>query len=71
MSASQLISEDIPTISPMETVSKALRIIDDYKYEHLPIVSEGMQYVGIVSESELRDAVNSNVLIESLQVERP
>ncbi|MBR2104682.1 MAG: CBS domain-containing protein [Bacteroidales bacterium] len=71
MSASQLISEDIPTISPMETVSKALRIIDDYKYEHLPIVSEGMQYVGIVSESELRDAVNTNVLIESLQVERP
>ena len=55
----------------METVKKALRIMDGNKYEHLPIVSEGMQYVGVVSESMLRNVKNLNALIESLQAERP
>ena len=71
MSASQLISSGIPTISPMETVKKALRTMDGYKYEHLPVVSEGMQYVGVASEDLLRNALNVNALVESLTLEKP
>lgn len=71
MSESQLISSGIPTISPMETVKKALRTMDANKYEHLPVVSEGMQYIGVVSDATLRNSLNPNALIESLQIERP
>ncbi|MBQ2097121.1 MAG: CBS domain-containing protein [Bacteroidales bacterium] len=71
MSASQLITDKTPTISPMETVKKALRIMDGHKYEHLPVVSEGMQYVGLLSYNMLGEVGNPNVLIESLSLERP
>ena len=52
----------------METVKKALRIMNGSKYEHLPVVSEGMQYVGLVSHDALRDVGNPNALIESLEL---
>ncbi len=71
MSESQLITSGIPTISPMETVKMALRTMDANKYEHLPVVSDRMQYVGVVSDAMLRNSLNPNALIESLQIERP
>ena len=70
MTASQIITVETPTLSPMETVKNALRIMDGGKYEHLPVVSEGMQYVGLVSYNSLREDVNPNALIESLALEK-
>ncbi len=71
MSASQIITVETPTLSPMETVKKALNIMDGGKYEHLPVVSEGMLYVGLVSYDKLRDGVGPNALIESLALDKP
>lgn len=70
MSETPLISTEIPTISPMETVQKTLRIMDEHKFEHLPVVSESMLYVGIVSDNQLRNTDNGSELIESLHIER-
>ncbi|MCR5454090.1 MAG: CBS domain-containing protein [Bacteroidales bacterium] len=71
MTETSLISVEIPSISPMETVQNALRIMDANKYEHMPVVSDSMLYVGIVSDNQLRSANNPNDLIESLQIEHP
>ena len=71
MTASQIITVETPTLSPMETVKNALRIMDGGKYEHLPVVTEGMLYVGLVSYDMLREDVNPNALIESLSLEKP
>jgi len=70
MAITKLISEEIPYVSPLETAKNALRIMDDNKLEHLPVVSEGMEYVGLVSEQQLLD-VGANTLIESLTADRP
>jgi predicted transcriptional regulator len=45
--------------------------MDSYKYEHLPVVSDGMQYVGVVSVDLLRNALSPNSLVESLMLEKP
>ncbi len=65
MTVTDLISDDIPYLSPLETVKKARRVMRDGKYEHLPVVSEGGEYVGLASETEVSDA-NPSALVESV-----
>lgn len=71
MSLRNLISNTIPALSPDETAETGLSMMDDYKIQHLPVVSNTMDYCGIVSETELYDMPDSFAKVGSLPLSKP
>lgn len=71
MALAKLISTEIPPLSVNETADNGIQIMDDYKVKHLPVVSSGMEYCGLVSESELYDVPDSNVPVGNLRLPQP
>jgi len=66
MLALELNNNDIPQLQLQDTVAKALQLFNDFKVSHLPVVAEE-KFVGLISEEDLLDANNKNMLIELLQ----
>lgn len=66
MVASQLISEDIPTLQSSDTALKALQWMDEYKVKHLPVVKKS-EYLGLISENEILDIDNPEVPLSKLK----
>ena len=66
MLALELNNNNIPQLQLQDTIAKALQLFSDFKVSHLPVVAEE-KFVGLVSEEDLLDANNSNMLIELLQ----
>jgi predicted transcriptional regulator len=66
MLALELNNNDIPQLQLQDTVAKALQLFSDFKVSHLPVVA-GEKFVGLISEEDLLDANNKNMLIELLQ----
>ena len=66
MLAVELNNNDIPQLELHDTVAKALQLASDFKVSHLPVVAEE-KFVGLISEEDLLDANNKNMLIELLQ----
>jgi len=66
MLALELNNNNIPQLQLQDTVAKALQLFSDFKVSHLPVVAEE-KYVGLISEEDLLDANNKNMLIELLQ----
>lgn len=65
MLTSSLTSGNIPRIDLQDPLSKAKRLISQFKLTHIPVVSEG-KYMGLVSEEELSDAPNEDMAVEEL-----
>lgn len=61
-----LINNSIPRLQLKDTVSKALRLINDFRVTHLPIVSDD-KYLGMISENDLLDHDDIKSTIEGLQ----
>ena len=61
-----LINRNIPRIQLQDTVGKALKLINDFRVSHLPVISEG-KFLGLISEEDLLDAGDEKNLIEFLQ----
>jgi acetoin utilization protein AcuB len=66
MLTADLINKNIPRLQLADTVSKALRLINDFRVSHLPVVSEET-FLGLVSEDDLLDMKDSKLTIEALQ----
>jgi predicted transcriptional regulator len=66
MLAVELNNNDIPQLELHDTVAKALQLASDFKVSHLPVVSEE-KFVGLISEEDLLEVNNKNMLIELLQ----
>ncbi|MDB5203233.1 MAG: hypothetical protein JWQ27_2642 [Ferruginibacter sp.] len=62
----ELINKNIPRLQLQDTVSKALRLTNDFRVSHLPVVSED-KFLGLVSEDDLLDADDDKLPIEALQ----
>lgn len=62
----ELINNNIPRLQLQDTVSKALRLINDFRVTHLPVVSDD-KYLGLVSEEDLLDAEETKMPIELMQ----
>lgn len=67
MLTSNLINNNIPRLQPLDTVSKALQLISDFKVTHLPVVSEN-KFLGLISEEDLLDSEDQKTTIELLHV---
>lgn len=67
MLTSNLINNNIPRLQPLDSVSKALQLISDFKVTHLPVVTEN-KFLGLVSEEDLLDSEDQKTTIELLHV---
>ena len=66
MLTAELINNSIPRLQLQDTVSKALRLINDFRVSHLPVVSED-KYLGLISENDLLDEDDTKSVIEGLR----
>lgn len=66
MLTAELINNNIPRLQLQDTVSKALRLINDYRVTHLPVVADD-KFLGLISEDDLLDADDDKLTIEILQ----
>ena len=64
MIAETLISDSIPSVSPKDTASKVLSLMDVFRVSHLPIVAEN-EYLGVISDKEIFDAHDFDEPIET------
>lgn len=66
-----LVSRSTPSLSPSDTVERALGIMLDCSVSHLPVVDETGQLVGIVSEDQLLEAPDSEAPLRPLLGRHP
>jgi len=66
MLTAELINNNIPRLQLQDNVSKALRLINDYRVTHLPVVAAD-KFLGLISEDDLLDADDEKLTIEVLQ----
>jgi len=71
MSISKLISNTILPARPEDSGDSCLSIMDDYKVQHLPVVSDGMDYCGLISETDIYDMPDSALPVGSLPLPQP
>ena len=63
MRAQQLLTSDLPLFLPIDTVSSAIQLMDEYKVTHLPLVVEDL-FKGLVNEEDLLECDKDAVLAE-------
>ena len=63
MRAQQLLTSDLPLLLPIDTVSNAIELMDEYKVSHLPLVVEDM-FKGLIHEEDLLECDKDAVLAE-------
>lgn len=61
-----LINTNIPRLQLKDSVSKALRLIADFRVTHLPVVDDD-KFLGLVSEDDLLDQEEPKMPIELMQ----
>lgn len=61
-----LINNNIPRLQLKDSVSKALRLVNDFKVTHLPVV-EDEKFLGLISEDDLLDQDQPKLPMELLQ----
>jgi acetoin utilization protein AcuB len=66
MLTTELINNNIPQLKLLDSISKALQLINDYRVTHLPVVSEE-KYLGLISEDDLMDAEDDRLTIQVLE----
>lgn len=62
----ELINNNIPRLQLKDSVSKALRLVTDFRVTHLPVV-ENDKFLGLISEDDLLDQEESKMPIELMQ----
>ena len=65
MKAIELIQNDVPPIRIDEPIEKALAWMDEFKVNHLPVVS-GLEFVGLISDDMIYDFNDSKELISKI-----
>lgn len=70
MTASELLTEEIPPLKDTDTAEKALRWMDEFKVSHLPIVRD-TEYLGLISDNDLYDLEDENRTLKELETTLP
>lgn len=65
MIAKELISDDVPEISPNDNGQKASTLMDEFRMTHLPVINGQNQLVGMLSETALFDVDDWDAPVES------
>ncbi|RDY68520.1 acetoin utilization AcuB family protein [Halobacillus sp. SY10] len=56
MLVEEIMKEKVITLSPEETIEKALKLLHEHHIRHIPIINEENEVIGIVSDRDVRDA---------------
>ena len=70
MIAEELINQMIPPLKLYDTVEKALRWMDEFRVNDLPVVSN-RKYLGMVTEQNLVDLLDRNQPLKDVELEHP
>lgn len=62
----ELINNNIPRLQLKDSVSKALRLISDFRVTHLPVVEDD-KFLGLISEDDLLDQDEPKMPMELMQ----
>ena len=62
----ELINNNIPRLRLKDSVSKALRLISDFRVTHLPVVDDD-KFLGLISEDDLLDQEQPKMPMELMQ----
>lgn len=65
MIALELITEEIPPLTHLDTGEKALVWMDEFKVSHLPVLKNG-NFVGVLSESDVLDKMDLDETLDVL-----
>lgn len=65
MIALELITEEIPPLTHLDTGEKALVWMDEFKVSHLPVLKNG-NFVGVLSESDVLDKMDMDQTLDVL-----
>lgn len=52
-----IMSVQVMSILPSETLGDAFRIMNDYRYRHVPVVNEDHEIIGILSDRDIQRAI--------------
>jgi predicted transcriptional regulator len=61
----ELLSQTLPFLRPGDKVFQALQLMNDNNVTHLP-VADGGKFVGLISEEDLMQAENDNILLSEI-----
>ena len=59
MIVEEIMSTNLKTLSPMDTVKKALQLMKEKQIRHIPVINENKKLVGLVTSSTLKNNWNS------------
>jgi acetoin utilization protein AcuB len=66
MLTTELINNNIPRLKLLDSIGKALQLINDYRVTHLPVASDD-KFLGLISEDDLMDAEDDRATIQVLE----
>ena len=66
MLTTELINNNIPRLKLLDSIGKALQLINDYRVTHLPVASDE-KFLGLISEDDLMDAEDDRATIQVLE----
>ncbi|MFT5601416.1 MAG: acetoin utilization protein AcuB [Flavobacteriales bacterium] len=67
MIAASLITDMVPPILASESCEKALVWMDEFRVAHLPVI-DGLEYIGLVSDSLIYDSNESDIPLRELNL---
>lgn len=67
MHARSIINEELIALKPGDTLEQALRAMDEFKVEHLPVAADG-RFLGLVAEQHLLDQEGEAVFLTNVQL---
>jgi len=68
MLALELISNTIIPLNPTYTVHRAVSLMVNFKVNHLPIIGDGFEYLGLISNDELIQTPSNQCLINTINL---
>ena len=68
-SVRDIMTADVVTVSPHQTVAQCMQIVTDHRIRHLPVVEEG-DVIGVISIGDLVKAVIEDQQVQLDQLQR-
>ena len=65
MRAQELITDEIPPLTHLDTAEKALNWMEEFKVSHLPVLKNG-NFVGVISEADILDKQEMDKTLDEL-----
>jgi acetoin utilization protein AcuB len=55
----QIMKKNVYTLRPFDTIASAIKLLEEHKIRHIPIIDDQQLVVGIISDRDVRDANSS------------